>query len=850
MLSRMARPVLTLVVLLQAAGLVLSAARDGTSLGTWLFVELGWSEAHSLALERTGTFIAVLGCLLAMTLRRPLPRLVAAGVASAWCLALALGEWKVGGAPYTDVALPAHATRIAAPLLLALWDRRAAAVQVLRVSIALTFAIHGLESLALHPRFIDLLLSADHRLFGLGLDERGAEILLRLVGVHDVFLAVLVLIGRDSRRVLGWMALWGAVTALSRVVQGGGGATHHALIRAANAGLPLVLLSLSPRMFMNTPTLRMGGRLARAALPLMLLVLPFVAGAQALSGANPGHLRVIWTEDPAHRATISWSTSAAGSAHEVYLDTTPRAGNLGAYARKVAAKNGSAGGAALHHAVVTDLLPGTTYYFVVVSDGKASPERHFITAPDDDRPFRLLSGGDSRTGLAERKKMNQLMATLVEQDPGIIAFVHGGDYNQAADDWAEWSGWLADHALTFTSTGRVLPIIPARGNHEGDPEMFNAVFNTPGQAAGNYYTTKLGANVGLITLDTNISIGGEQAKWLETQLQAAQSGRWIVPNYHRPAFPAVKTPSEARQFWVPLFEKYNVDLALESDGHVLKRTLPIRNEKHDPTGVVYVGEGGLGVPQRTASSQWYLKAPGMAKSAHHVQVLSFSPDKLVYEARGIAGGLEDTYTLQPKRTGLVVAPPAAAAPAIASVTARSETQVAVTFASDMDSATTGTPAAYAVAASGATAPSVQVRDVTVESARTYVLTTTRLTGGGDYTLTVKDVRTAEGGTLAQPVTASFKVQAAGTSPGTTEPEPTQPGEPTQPEEPTVPETPAQPAPSLPEEQPQVPVVGTDEAQPQAAGCTAAAGGSLMWAGAAAAALLARRRRRSQRSELR
>lgn len=840
--SRFAALALALVVLLQAAGLVLSAAREGTSLGTLMFVELGWSETLSLALERAGTLMAVVGCLLAVLVRRPTSRLVAASVASAWCLALALGEWKVAGAPYAEVSLPAHATRIAAPLLLALWSRPAAMRWVLRLSIALTFAVHGMEALGLHPRFIDYLLAADARIFGLGLEQAGAEVLLRLIGAHDLALAALVLTGRDFRRVLGWTALWGAITALSRVVQGGEGALHQTLIRTANAGLPLVLLLLSQRKSMNSPTLRMDGRLARAALPLALLVLlgmPFLACAQALSGPNPGHLRVVWTEDPAHRATVSWTTSAAGSTHEVYLDTVSRGGTLGAYARKVTANKVSVGGASTHHAVITELQPSTPYYFVVVSDGKASPERHFLTAPVDDRAFRLVSGGDSRTGIAERRKMNQLMAKLVEQDPGIIAFVHGGDYNAAANDWEEWDGWFADHALTFTSTGRVLPIIPTRGNHEGDGSMYNAVFNTPGTAGGNYFVTKLGANVTLLTMDTTTSIGGNQTKWLEQQLQAAQAGRWIVPNYHHPAFPAVKTASGARQFWVPLFEKYNVDVALESDGHVLKRTLPIRGEKHDPTGVVYVGEGGLGVPQRTPSSQWYLKAPGMAKAAHHVQVLSFSPEKLVYEAKGMTGTIEDTYTFKPRRTGTVEVP-TPAAPAIESVTARSDTQVAVTFSLDMDGATTGLPTAYQLAATQANAPDVQVRDVAAESPRTFVLSTTRLTEGGDYTLIAKGVRSTEGGTAAQPLTASFKVPVVTPVPTPTEPEPTEP-EPTEP----GPTGPVDPLPAPPVEPQQPSVVQPQPEQPRASGCTAATGGSLLWAGVAVSAVVARRRRRTR-----
>ena len=55
---------------------------------------------------------------------------------------------------------------------------------------------------------------------------------------------------------------------------------------------------------------------------------------------------------------------------------------------------------------------------------------------------------------------------------------------------------------------------------------------------------------------------------------------------------------EACPHFCPLFDKYHIDIALESDGHCMKRTAPIRHGKKDPTGIVYVGEGGLGVGQR------------------------------------------------------------------------------------------------------------------------------------------------------------------------------------------------------------------------------------------------------------
>ena len=529
------------------------------------------------------------------------------------------------------------------------------------MAIASTFAAHGYEATRLNPRFVDLILAADRNLFRLGIDQAGAESILRCIGVHDIALALVVLAGRFTPRVLLWMAFWGVVTACSRVVLGGPGAIHHAVIRAANGGLPLVLFFHStPGASMTRNPLRVGARFARAALPLVVLALPWAASAQAISGAAPGHLRVIWTEDPAHRATISWTTAAAGGVHEVHIDTEPRGGALGSYARTVAAgTNGaySTGGGHYHQAEVTGLEPSTTYHFVVVSDGQVSPERHFVTAPADDRPFRLLSGGDSRKpGEADRRRINELMASLAEDDPTILAIAHGGDYIQSEEAWEEWDAWMADHARTFTASGRVLPIIPVRGNHEGDGVMYNEVFGFPGGPEVDYFATQLSPNAVLLNLDTNSSIGGEQADWLEAQLQAAQAGRWILASYHRPAYPAAKSPSEARQFWVPLFEAYDVDVALESDGHVLKRTVPIRNDRHDPTGVVYVGEGGFGVPQREPNDEWYLRAPGMAKSAHHVQLFSFTPGELKYEAILIDGTRDDSWVFQPKRAGTAIEP--------------------------------------------------------------------------------------------------------------------------------------------------------------------------------------------------
>jgi len=123
-----------------------------------------------------------------------------------------------------------------------------------------------------------------------------------------------------------------------------------------------------------------------------------------------------------------------------------------------------------------------------------------------------------------------------------------------------------------------------------------------------------------------------------------------LAEYHRPAWPAVKKPGAAKEFWVPLFEEFDVDLVVESDGHVIKRTVPIRNEKKDSTGVVYVGEGGLGVPQRKPDrSHWYLRSPGMATRGHHVMKIRFTPEKIDYKVVLLDRSIADKAIFRPRK---------------------------------------------------------------------------------------------------------------------------------------------------------------------------------------------------------
>lgn len=143
-------------------------------------------------------------------------------------------------------------------------------------------------------------------------------------------------------------------------------------------------------------------------------------------------------------------------------------------------------------------------------------------------------------------------------------------------------------------------------------------------------------------------MGGDQRAFLDKSLAANRAMRWQFANYHRPAFPAVKKPGGALEHWVPLFEKYDLDVAFESDGHTIKRTAAVRDGKIDKTGVVYIGEGGLGVRQRTPKAdRWYFKG-GKTGAGHHVQRVTVTKKKLTVETVLLDGSVFDTWSKTPR----------------------------------------------------------------------------------------------------------------------------------------------------------------------------------------------------------
>lgn len=368
-------------------------------------------------------------------------------------------------------------------------------------------------------------------------------------------------------------------------------------------------------------------------------------------GIRPRHWRVVWKTDPATTAMVAWNTREQGTTHR--LRWRERASDGASEGKAVAFKEspaisgrfsygdkpGKEAKLYYHDVRLTGLQPDTAYEIQFVSDDVASDTFYFVTAPTGETPFSLLFGGDSRSDRETRRKMNVFIADLIAKSETsknaadrIVGVMHAGDYTATGTSLPLWIAWMGDHETLATEAGRLIPLIPTRGNHDRG-RLFNECFGFEGSDTRNWFGTSFGSLLRVVTLNTEASIAGDQALWLRDELAKSTSTyRWVLPQYHRPGYAAVKIPGGALGHWVPLFEEFSIPLVCEGDGHVIKRTVPIRRAKHDESGVVYIGEGGMGVGQRTPKDvRWFLQPPGMCASGHHVQRLKFTPDRLSYE---------------------------------------------------------------------------------------------------------------------------------------------------------------------------------------------------------------------------
>ena len=360
----------------------------------------------------------------------------------------------------------------------------------------------------------------------------------------------------------------------------------------------------------------------------------------APADGTPEQVHLTWGDDPSGVVFVSWAAPAQAVNPRVNIHGSSAVNQI-IHATQRSYTDGLNGQTVFtYHARLAGLRPGSTFHYSVTADN----DRHrgnplsaaFQTAPVGRAPFRWTSYGDLATPVtswANSSPQSRYAVETVERFKPLFHLLNGdlcyANLNAAAQP-AVW----ADFGNTTQISAAFRPWMPCPGNHEiefnNGAQGFNSYltrYTLPHNGThfpGLWYHFKVGSalfislsaddviyqdsgafvagpapllpstNTGNAPIRPGTSFyirgysGGEQTRWLEKTLSDASKDDdidWIIVQMHQDALSSSKNGNGSdkgiRETWLPLFDRYGVDLVLCGHDHDYERSWPVRSCNHN-----------------------------------------------------------------------------------------------------------------------------------------------------------------------------------------------------------------------------------------------------------------------------
>lgn len=413
----------------------------------------------------------------------------------------------------------------------------------------------------------------------------------------------------------------------------------------------------------------------------VLLLLTFLTTSNQLLAQNtlvpPGEIRyaatafpdrivLTATVDPARNQAVNWRTR--GSVTEAYaqiskaVDTPALHLSMETVQGRTQILEASNGLAHHHHVTFSNLEPDTLYAYRVRGDNTWSEWFQFRTAKSGFDPHTAIYFGDAQNAI--KAHFSRVIREAYSTAPRAQVMVHAGDlvnsrHDKDDDEWGEWFD-----AGSFINS--MVVNFPSPGNHEYHeqpsgprtlapqwPAHFAMPDNGPAPLKSTvYYMDYQG--VRYISLDSqqalqDLAMMQLQAQWLRGVL-SNNPNNWTVVTYHHPMFSVSlgRDNPRMREHWQPIFDEFNVDLVLQGHDHTYGR-----GENVGTGASGQIGGAGPMYVVSVAGPKMYMigeSAPEimdrLAEDTQLFQIINFTEDRVVYEARTATGELYDAFDIE------------------------------------------------------------------------------------------------------------------------------------------------------------------------------------------------------------
>ena len=322
---------------------------------------------------------------------------------------------------------------------------------------------------------------------------------------------------------------------------------------------------------------------------------------------SPQYIRQTITADSTTSRTITWHTIPTDTIQsiEYKIANAEEAFSLEATTKVLATDLGES---YLHSITLNNLIPSTTYLYRVGTPNAFSAWYSFTTASTENPSFHALIFPDSQS--SDYTVWENTVNAAALDCPMTDFFINMGDLVDNGSSFYQWQAW-------FNGAKTILPLIPfapIEGNHEAysldwkftTPDLYLSLFDLPQNGAPNLAGQTYSFDYGdahFVVLDSQAeelnayqpNLIANQLPWLAQDLQMTKK-KWKIILIHRNLFsyPDTENLNELGKAFMPIFDRYHVDLVFTAHIHSYGRTKPLYQGLPAPKGTVYISTGRAG----------------------------------------------------------------------------------------------------------------------------------------------------------------------------------------------------------------------------------------------------------------
>lgn len=368
------------------------------------------------------------------------------------------------------------------------------------------------------------------------------------------------------------------------------------------------------------------------------------------SSEKPDELLLTWSESPKTSVNIQWRNS--GSINEGFVrfwkkgskDTTRVEATRTALEDRLMFNDRYVN---RFTASLKELTPGTEYQYQAGAGSPAvwSDVNSFTTEPKDNKPFSFVWFGDTHFFPDSGK----LVMRAMRENPDAAFYSIAGDNVSTGLNRDEWDLYFHRSGKAFANK----PLMPVPGNHDRQDglgaklytDLFALPVNNPeGVDPELSYYFEYGDAL-FIMIDATSDVD-PHTPWIERILSESKA-KWKFAMFHFPPYNFEEPYFDLQKAWVPLFDKYHVDMVMGGHIHYYMRSRPMNGGKvvdDYSKGTVYAIS--ISIPSKHEHIGPEPYAVKQYAEGYFYQRVEIGPNGMKYKAVDSDGVVRDQFSIK------------------------------------------------------------------------------------------------------------------------------------------------------------------------------------------------------------